>query len=246
MSSITASTVASHLVSTVKGLGTSLYVSTTYLENELDFLSLRHGYYISSTTLYDVITNLSNLQYIKGGYGTIGLGPIPTANFDRPDLTGGYVYTQNPGYYKRYQSSLLGGTQDTYSMVANTNFYTSLIDIGGYVPNFVNTSKLTVDVFNGATVTFNGGAAAGTSFSTFLLSTNTVGMVGEPVVYKVSTTATSISIPATRFYIPQSKLNLANIPASLTVGYRTNATNATLFENVPTVGGLFVTLDNTD
>jgi hypothetical protein len=119
--------------------------------------------------------------------------------------------------------------------------------MGGYKNKFVNTSKLTLDIFNGATLTFTGGATAETAVSTFITSTGTLGYVfGDPVVYSIPTGTTSFSIPMTRFYIPPSRINLNNIPNSLTIGYRANVANATLYENVPTIGGLFVTLDNTD
>ena len=241
MSTIQSSTLKTYLTSTVAGLGNSAYVSTSYLNKALDSLSLNHGYYISSTTLYDVVLSLSNMSRIDG------IGPIPIATGGIKLMSGGYVHTVNPGNYTRYQSSLLGGHQMTALMNQDSGISGATLDIGGYKNKFVNTSKLTVDVFNGATVAFSGGASAGTAFSTFLISTGTVGYVfGDPVVYQISTTTTAFSIPMTRFYIPPSSINFNNIPNSLTVAYRTNVINATLYENVPTVGGLFVTLDNTD
>jgi hypothetical protein len=241
MSTIGGSTIRSYLTSTVAGLGTSSYISTSYLNAELDRLSMNHGYYISTTTLYDVILSLSNMSRIDS------LGPIPRATNWARLMTGGYVHTMNPGSYTRYQSSLRGGNQMTIPMNQNFAYPGATLDMGGYKNKFVNTSKLTLDIFNGATVTFAGGATAETAVSTFITSTGTLGYVfGDPVVYSIPTGTTSFSIPMTRFYIPPSRINLNNIPNSLTIGYRANVANATLYENVPTIGGLFVTLDNTD
>jgi hypothetical protein len=241
MSTIGGSTIRSYLTSTVAGLGTSSYVSTSYINEELDRLSMNHGYYISTTTLYDVILSLSNMSRIDS------LGPIPRATNWARLMTGGYVHTMNPGNYTRYQSSLRGGNQMTVAMNQNFAYPGATLDMGGYKNKFVNTSKLTLDIFNGATLTFTGGATAETAVSTFITSTGTLGYVfGDPVVYSIPTGTTSFSIPMTRFYIPPSRINLNNIPNSLTIGYRANVANATLYENVPTIGGLFVTLDNTD
>lgn len=242
MSTVNASTVRSYLTSTVAGLGQSAYVSTSYLSLELDFLSMRHGYYISSTTLYDVILSLSNMSRIDS------LGPIPNATGGSNAMSGGYVHTDNPGSYTVYQSSLRSGHQMTVAMAQGIGVPGAVVDIGGYRNRFVNKSKLTLDVFNGATVTFSGaGAPAGTAFSTFLVSTNTSGLiVGDPVVYNVPTNATSLAIPMTKFLLQPSNINLTNVPTCLTVAYCTNATNATITENVPTVGGMFVTLNNMD
>ena len=241
MSTITASTLKTYLMSTVGGLGQSSYVSTSQMNLELDFLSQRHGFYISSTTLYDVIVALSNLSVIEG------IGPIPNARASAGSrLSGGYVHTVNPGHYTRYQSSLGGGHMMNATLTSGAGYPGVTVDIGGYKDKFVNTSKLTVDVFNGVNVTFTGGAPAGTAFSTFLVSTNTGGLtVGDPVVYNIPTGTTTFSIPMSRFFIPPTGINRENVPTSLTVGYRTN-TGATLTENVPTIGGIFVTLDNMD
>ena len=248
MSTIQGSTLTRHLRSTVAGLGTAGYISTSYLTSALNSLSMRNGYYISTTTLYDVILSLSNLSRIDT------LGPIPIATGGRNMMSGGYVHTVNPGYYTRYQSSLLGDRPMTVVLDQNAGVPGATLDIRGYKNKFVNKSKLTVDVFNGATITFSGGsgAPANTAFSTFLISTGTINILGtnpntfgDPVVYSVPAGATSFQIPMTRFYIPPSRINLNNIPNSLTVAYRTNVANATLFENVPVIGGLFVTLDNT-
>jgi hypothetical protein len=241
MSTIQASTLRSQLVSTVAGLGQSDYVSTSYLNLALDFLSLSHGYYISSTTLYDVILSLSNMTRIDG------LGPIPNATGGSNLMSGGYVHTVNPGKYTVYQSSLRSGHQISVAMIQGVGVPGAVADIGGYRNNFVNKSKLTLDVFNGATVTFAGGAIAGTAVSTFLVSTNTGGMIiGDPVVYNVPTNSPSLAIPMTRFLLQPSNINLANVPTSLTVAYCTNTTNATITGNVPSIGGMFVTLNNLD
>jgi hypothetical protein len=191
--------------------------------------------------LYDVILSLSNLSRIDG------IGPIPVATNGSNLMSGGYVHTVNPGSYTRYQSSLLGGNQMTVAMAQNFGIPGATLDIGGYKNKFVNKSKLTVDVFNGATITFSGGAPSGTAFSTFLVSTGMIGLTfGDPVVYSIPSGTTTFPIPMTRFYIPPSRINLNNIPNSLTVAYSANVANATLYENVPRIGGLFVTLDNTD
>lgn len=253
MSTIQASTLRSQLVSTVRGLGTSTYVSTSYLNNELDMLSVRHGYYISSTTLYDVINNLSNLTVISGFNGYAGLGPIPLGT-NGSNLTGGYVYTINPGKYATYKSSLgceIGNVSG--ALTSGQGQAGSVVDIRGYGGLYTNKSRLSIDVITNATLTFSGegGAPAGTAFSTLLYSTGTTQftvntITGDPVVYSVPTGATSFSIPMVKFLVQSSQINLANVPTSLTLAYVINANNASLQTNIPIKSGIFVTLDNTD
>lgn len=252
MSTIQASTLRSQLVSTVRGLGTSAYVSTTYLENELDMLSMRHGYYISSTTLFDVVSNLSNLTVISGYNGYAGLGPIPVAT-NGSNLTGGYVYTVNPGKYATYKSSLGCAIGNVAGALAQgEGLAGSVVDIRGYGGLYTNKSRLSIDVITNATLTFSGaGAPAGTAFSTLLYSTGTTQftvntITGDPVVYSVPTGATSFSIPMVKFLVQTPQINLANVPTSLTLAYVINAANASLQTNIPIKSGIFVTLDNTD
>lgn len=243
MSTIHASTVRTYLTSTVGGLGGSLYVSTTYLNNALNNLSLTNGWYISSTTLYEVVASLGNLARI----GT--LGPIPNAT-GGSNLSGGYVYTANAGLYTRYQSSLGGGgDQRVLTLMAGIGQAGREINIATYQSKFLNTSKLTFDIFTGTSVT---GVTAGTSLSTFLFVTGTGGilpatpiLVGDPVIYTVPTGMTSLSIPSVRFLLQPSQILAAGSPASVTIGYRASA-GATVQTNIPTIGGIFVTLDNTD
>lgn len=243
MSTIQASTLTSYLISTVGGLGTSQYVSTSYLNSALDSLSMTHGWYVSSTTLFDVVANLGNLAVIGN------LGPLPNAT-GGSNLSGGYVYTQNAGLYTRYQSSLGGGgDQRLLTLAAGIGQAGKIIDITTYKTKFINTSKLTFDIFTGTTVT---GATAGTAISTFLFVTGTGGilpttptLVGDPVVYTVPTGATTLSIPSVRFLLLSSQITAAGSPASVSIGYRANAA-VSLQTNIPTSGGVFVTLDNTD
>ena len=60
------------VTSTVAGLGSSDYVSTSYLENIITLLS-QDRKYISATTLYDVIANLGNLPWIGDNGGPMAL-----------------------------------------------------------------------------------------------------------------------------------------------------------------------------
>jgi len=73
------------IVSTIAGLGTSGYLSSTqYFDNQINNLSGEYGF-ISSTTLYDVIAHLGNLDWITANAG-------PMSNLGS-NLSGGYVST---------------------------------------------------------------------------------------------------------------------------------------------------------
>ena len=96
------------LMSTVEGLGSSGYVSTSGLYYETSHLSLQYGY-ISSTTLVDCIAALGNMQTITGYPGNpSGLGPMGMfpAGVDKTLGPRGYVSTLNPGEYHTYRSTL--------------------------------------------------------------------------------------------------------------------------------------------
>jgi hypothetical protein len=160
MSTITASTQTSYLVSTVKGLGSSEYVSTSFLFNQIRLLSQVHKY-VSCTTLYDCFAHLADMRWIGDNAGPMSL---IGSNF-----TGGYVSTMNPGNYTIYRSTMgfQGGNINT--LLDNTSNATSIIvDIQGFSTKITSVSKLQIDIDLNGVYDFTGGVGGTCYTSTFL------------------------------------------------------------------------------
>jgi hypothetical protein len=227
------STTISFLTSTVAGLGSLAngndYVSSSKLLFTIGRLSGDYGY-ISSTQVYDCINHLGNLN-------TIGdILNIPNI-FD----TRGYVSTLHPGEYKIYQSTLLlQGTNLTNVPINNTEDLTvTNIDVGGYARHIVNSSKMRIDVNTNMSVTHPTSVLR--NFSTFITQYQNNLPVGSPVV--VNYNATSLSLPYMSFTL--NSTDLANLTSPLQLKCSTDSSGniATL---IPNVGGIHITLDNTD
>jgi hypothetical protein len=244
LSTVYFSTTAVFLTSTVQGLGSLTnghgYISSSKLLYTVDHLGGDYGY-ISSQTLYECFNRLGNLN-------TVGpLLHMPGRTFTFPAR--GYVSTLHPGEYKIYQSSLrFEGTNLVAAPIdTGTNeiatFVTS-IDIDGYMPHIIESSKIRIDINTNMSITHAG--AAPNIFTTFLTKKDHVLPIGTPVV--VNYTATSMSLPYMTFLLKSADLtptlpNTNVMPLQLKCSTDSPGSITTL---LPEVGGIHITLDNTD
>lgn len=233
LSSVYFSTTASFLTSSIQGLGSLPnghdYISSSKLLFTVGRLAGDYGY-ISSTQLYDCINRLGNLNTI---------GPILNvgSNFD----TRGYVSTLHPGEYKIYQSSLrLQSANLTNVPINNTATLTvTNIDIGGYASHIVGSSKMRIDVNTNMNLTHPTSVLR--NFSTFITRYQNNLPVGSPVV--VNYNATSLSLPYMSFTLNATDLTGA-MPLQLKCA--TDSSSGFITTLLPDVGGIHITLDNTD
>jgi hypothetical protein len=237
LSTVYFSTMTSFIRSTVAGLGSlpngNDYISTTKLTRTAERLASDYCY-ISSTTLYECINRLGNLNTI----GPLLRFPGTASNFDAR----GYVSTLNPGEYKIYQSSLSlqGANAVNTPMATNAIVTTGIIGVGGYTSHIVDSSKMKIDINTNLTIT--NATVAERTVSTFLTKNLQTAPVGNIVV--MTYTGNSITIPNVSFLINSTDLSNAT---TLQLKHVTNsATTATLNTIIPTVGGIHVMLDNTD
>jgi len=238
-STILTSTVGSQLTSSITGLGSVGYVSTSYLDKTVGFLALDHGY-ISSTTLYDCFTNLADMDQItlKLGAMAMFLGGALS------NLSGGYVSTINPGQYRIYKSTIgLQGNNLNITLNNDTNVTSGIINLAGFQNNIVNTSHMRIDVNANIQLNYPSGSEL-TTFSTFLVNPANSRIVGDPVRLTFDTGGALVTNLS---FILKSN-QLTPFPANLEIHHRMNntGTSANFLTNIPEIGGVFVTLDNTD
>jgi hypothetical protein len=242
-STVMGDSIKTSLISTVQGLGTAQYVSTSYLANEITQLS--HTYrFISATTLYECFKSLANMIDI-----TNQIGPMALINV--PALSNGYVSTINPGEYTIYNSTcgLLGSNLNGIAFNNLSNLTSAQVDIGGYQNHIVKASKMVVDIMTNATITYNSPLASGvTSYvSTFLTKAGQNTPLGTPVTLEIPSGVSNVPLSQVRFHL--NKNDLTPYPGTLQLRFRqSNAddTNGTFTTFIPKVGGLFVTLTNVD
>jgi hypothetical protein len=233
LSTVYFSTTAFFLTSTVQGLGSlpnrNDYVSSSKLLFTVGRLTGDYGY-ISSTQLYDCINRLGNLN-------TIG----PILNVGSNFSARGYVSTLNPGEYRIYQSSLqLQGANLVNTTIDNTAILTvTNIDIGGYASHVVDSSKMRIDINTNMSLIHPNSVLR--NFSTFLTQNLYNLPIGSPVV--VNYTATSLSMPNMSFTLNSRDLAGFTGPLQLKCSTDSSGTITTL---IPDIGGIHITLDNTD
>lgn len=238
-STILTSTIGSQFTSTVTGLGSVGYVSTSYLDKTVGFLALDHGY-ISSTTLYDCFTNLADMHQITFKLGAMAMflgGALS-------NLSGGYVSTINPGEYKIYKSTIgLQGTNVNMTLNSDANVTSGIINVAGFQNNIVNTSHMRIDVNANIQLNYPSGSEV-TTFSTFLVNPANSRIVGDPV--RLTFDAGGALVTNLSFLLKSTQLT--PFPANLEIHHRMNnaGASANLVTNIPEIGGIFVTLDNTD
>jgi hypothetical protein len=223
------------LQSTVAGLGSIDYISTSGLEKSINMLTYASGY-IDSPSFYDCVNHLTQLEDITRYVGPMVKFIRSSGNVFEPR---GYIQTANPGKYRIYTSTLgLQGSNLNNTAINNSGVTTSgIIDIGGYSRLIIpGVSKMRIDVNIGLQHT-----TAGT-FSTFLLTAGaSEEPIGVPVVVNYLTPPTAPIGKITYFLTAE---DFINTPDKLWVGHRGDVTNATTA--IPLVGGIQVTLNNMD
>jgi len=242
MSTIFGSTTTSAFVSTVAGLGSSEYVSTAGLNTRITQLSYNDGY-ISSTTLYDCFTNMADMRQITGQIGPM----VKFLSGVGSNLSNGYISTMNPGNYRIYKSTMgLSGTNVNRTMTDGEIFGSATIDITGFNTKIVNSSYLRLDVNANITLGYSGNGPIVTSFSTYLVNaSNPSQIVGTPV--RLIFGGSNAMIGNLSYLL--SSNDLVPYPSLLQIRHRLingAGSNASLRTQIPEVGGVFATLDNTD
>lgn len=226
------------LQSTVAGLGSIEYMSTSGLERCLNTLTYTYGY-IDYSSLYDCVNGLTQLEDITRYVG-------PMVKFIRSQgeqfEPRAYIQKENPGKYRIHTSTLgLQGSNLSNTAINNSGVTTSgIIDIGGYSNLIIpGVSKMRIDVNIGLEHTTAG------AFSTFLLRADaSAEPIGTPfVVNYLSPQAAPIG-KITYFLTAEDFTPWNN---NIFIGHRgevANATNATTA--IPLFGGIQVTLNNMD
>jgi hypothetical protein len=225
------STLTSTMTSTVTGLGSSGYVSSSKLYDSIQRLG--DGGYISSMTLFNCINNLGNLSNLAA---TLKFTDGISRNFGNV----GYVSTLHPGEYKIYQSSLaLQGTNLTGSIIqAGQIAQSAVINIGGYSRHIVGSSKMRVDINTNLGITRGNSDEA--FISTFLMNAGATIPVGLPVV--MSSYSNVATLANVSFLLNSN--DIAN-NATLRLCHSLDRLG-TITTTIPLSGGIHVTLDNTD
>lgn len=233
------------LASTVAGLGSLPnghdYVSSSKLTNLINGLSITHGY-VSSTSLYDSITNLADMRQITDKVGVM----VKFLSGNGSNLSGGYISTMNPGYYRIYKSTLgLGGANVNQILADGATVNSGSLNIEGFGNKIVGTSHLRLDINANITLGYTGSGPTNTSFSTFLVNPTNSQVVGTPV--SLSFSGANAMMTNLSFILKSSQLT--PYPTTLQIRHRLvngQGSNATLVTQIPQSGGVFATLDNTD
>jgi hypothetical protein len=246
MSTLITSTINITLRSTIAGLGSlpngNDYISSSKLNHRIDLLSYDHGY-ISSTCLYDSITNLADMRRITQTVGPM----VKFLSGNGSNLTRGYVSTMNPGNYRIYKSTLgFSGTNVNETLEDGEIYGSATIDITGFSTKIVTASYLRLDVNANIMLGYTGSGPTQTSFSTFLVNaSNTSQILGTPVSLTFSGPNATIGnlnyLLSSNDFVPYP--NLIQIRHRLVNG---QGSNANLTTQIPQAGGVFATLDNTD
>jgi hypothetical protein len=231
LSTVFYSALTSTMTSTVAGLGSIGYVSSSKLYTEIQGLGDRG--YISSTTLFNCINNLGNLSNLAASMKfTDGVA----RNFGNV----GYVSTLHPGEYKIYQSSLglQGINLNAVNVTAGQIVQSAVIGVGGFTKHIVGSSKMKIDINTNLGITYTNSDQ--TFISTFLMTNFSTSPVGLPVVMPCN----------------NNSANLANVSFLLNSNdIRNNSTlklchssgrPGTITTSIPLSGGIHITLDNTD
>jgi hypothetical protein len=227
--------------STVAGLGTAGYVSTSYLQNQINELSYTYKY-ISSTTLYDCFTNLANMPIIGNLLGPMIMGS---------NLSGGYVSTVNPGEYKIYKSSIplvsLLPLQDSNAINVGDTLPVAEIDITGFENHIVNSSKMTIEVQLNTNVVFINGLQYNCTLSTLITHFDDPASFLQSHVTIIPTYHSNANISMAKFLL--DKNDLTPFPKKIRMYFREfNLEDEACYITtmIPSQNGIFITLDNTD
>jgi hypothetical protein len=227
------------LQSTVIGLGSIGYVSTSYLQNQINELSYTYKY-ISATTLYDCFASLGNMQRIGNELGPMIMGS---------NLNGGYVSTVNPGQYRIYRStfSLLGSNLSKLAIDNITSYTSCEIPIRGFSTSIVNTSKMEIDIQTNMNLNFWNGLNDVCYVSTTLINSATGLTVGQPTKMDIPVYQSNVYVGNVKYLLRPS--DLTPFPSSLLLrhSFQNDANDSCeITTMIPGTNGIFVTLDNLD
>jgi hypothetical protein len=239
LSTAVMSTLNTVIPSTVAGLGTAGYVSTSYLQNQINELSFTYKY-ISATTLYDCFASLGDMQRIGNELGPMIMGS---------NLNGGYVSTINPGQYRIYRSTFsLAGSNLSKLPIDNYTTYTSCeIPIKGFQNSIVSTSKMEIDIQTNMNINFWDGLGDTCFVSTTLINSATGNAVGAPTKMDIPVYQSNSYIGNVKYLL--RPLDLTPYPSSLILRHSLRSGLNDLCEittMIPGTNGIFVTLDNLD
>ena len=244
------STIGYVITSTVAGLGTAGYVSTSYLEQKIIDLSYVY-HYISATTLYDVIANLGNLSVIGGLPNPMG------AIHSNYPANSGYVSTTHIQAYGFTQSSIgWTGANATQTTLSNATAIQSItIPLQWYSTQIVSSTQLSLDIFANLVLAPAAGAGDGLSnavtFQTYCSRTGYNTPLGEALSVVIPSNVSSYTLGTLRLPFTQGTLIQDNIPLGYPTSldlhfYQSNAASQTLAITtaIPKPNGVFVTLNN--
>jgi hypothetical protein len=217
----------------------SNYVTPDTLSTTVANLSLVNKY-ISATTLYDCFVNL-------GSMNTIGneLGPMIFGS----NLSGGYVSTVNPGEYRVYQStvSVVDTNLDFVSTSVNRTLSSITMNLLGFSNHYVNTSKLRIDIHGSVIPSFYGGLSDNCYMSTFLVNPLWNTRVGDVIKTRLPPYMSNTQLGPFSFFLSGADLTMGLSSLSLCHRYNTLNNDPCDFTTIiPSVGGVFATLNNMD
>ena len=207
----------------------------------------------STFSTLSTMFNISSTKFINSTIA--GLGSIPNGNdylsssalvyqFRNLAANYGYVSTVNPGNYRIYKSTLrLQGNNIATAMVTNDNVPSGTVDIGGFASKVVNTSQMRIDVNANIVLAYPTQLPSLTTFSTVLVNTANSQILGDPV--SLTFNAPNALVANLSFMLNSAQLT--PFPTNLQLRHVLPVgNNLNLTTNIPQIGGIFVTLDNTD
>ena len=243
---------------------TSLFNYITYLGQEAisNFSTLSTNINTVRINLSTVASNLSAFENVYNISTPIivnstitGLGSIPnghdylsssalTYQFQNLATNYGYVSTVNPGAYRIYKSSLgLQGPNASTIMLNGANISSGTIGLQGFSSKAVSTSYMRIDVNANIALVYPTQLASLTTFSTILVNPSNSQIIGDPV----SLTFNSSNATIANLSFLLNPTNLTPFPSTLQIRHVLNTGDSlNIITNIPQIGGIFVTLDNTD
>ena len=256
LSTISIPTTSTSLLNYVTNLGQQVGIDFSTSVTNLNTLSTTLG--SSITTLGSNISTLETVFNISTPIivnSTItGLGSIPDGNnylsssalmfqFQNLATNYGYVSTVNPGAYRIYKSSLrLQGSNLSTIMATGANVSSAAFSLQGFASKALSTSYMRIDVNANIQIGYSVGTLL-TTFSTILFNPSSSQIVGDPV----SLTFNSSNATIANLSFLLNPTQLTPFPSTLQICHilRT-VNNLNVTTNIPQIGGIFVTLDNTD
>jgi hypothetical protein len=257
LSTISIPTTSTSLLNYITTLGEQVGSNANTAATSLNTLSTNVGSNIvtlgSNITTVGTIFSISTPIFINS---TItGLGSIPdghnylsssalTYQFQNLAANYGYVSTVNPGAYRIYKSSLrLEGSNASTIMATGENISSAVFSLQGFASKAVSSSHMRIDINANIGLVYASQLASLTTLSTILYNPSSSQIVGDPV--SLTFNSSNATIGNLSFLLNASQLS--PFPSTLQICHvlRTG-NNLNLTTNIPQIGGIFVTLDNTD